>query len=427
MEIREERQANPVEDPVSALVAVTRPIINGVVQSIGAEYVKSFPTRGDIPLYMIGRLRKESDGDIGVAFEYAIHEAIQKRTGSVTDRVSDALKLCNIRRGDPASILFAIEKQGAKQLISTDLDLITDSSRALSGRRGQPVLLKKHLNQLAAAFRRPTTRPNLPQSINGLWKADLFLGSPEPDHWVGTTVKINLSRLESAAGLRIAIVPAQPGRSDRVYLDGSKQLVVCPVPHDQSFMETFYEGWRLIQSLCASDFNMPAPAAVPSSLLREVAKVYVERRLFSVADVLEATAAFAQPHLLETSTESVTSTAFQADVRPETSTVLGPFPIRHRDEIVDRSSVNSAERRPLNAEEMREFAQSILERIPRGSTEQNLFRSNVQMSVMNALGQRSEFVDKTVADVLDWAAEEVSDDFVPDYDPALRDLAWPSH
>ncbi len=84
----------------------------------------------------------------------------------------------NIKKGDPASILFAIEKQGSKQLISTDLDLITDNSRALSLKQGQPVKLKKYLNQLAAAFRRPKTGPNLPQSIKGLWKADLFLGSP---------------------------------------------------------------------------------------------------------------------------------------------------------------------------------------------------------------------------------------------------------
>ena len=49
MEVREERQASPVEDPVSALVAVTRPIINGVAQSIGSEFVEAYASRGDIP------------------------------------------------------------------------------------------------------------------------------------------------------------------------------------------------------------------------------------------------------------------------------------------------------------------------------------------------------------------------------------------
>jgi hypothetical protein len=328
VEIREERQANPVEDPVSALIAVTRPIINGVTQSIGSEFVEAFDTRGEIPLKMIGRLRKESDGDIGVAFEYAIHEAVQRAQPVIVERVTDALKLCNIRRGDPASILFAIEKQGSKQLIGTDLDLITDNSRALSGRQGQPVKLKNYLNTLAAAFRRPTTRLNLPQSINGLWKADLFLGSPEPDHWVGTSVKITRSRLEAAAGLRIAIVPMRPGQSDKIVRDESKNLIVCPVPHDQSFMEVFYEGWRLVQTLCTTDFAMPSAAAVPSPLLREVAKVYAERRDYSVAEVLEVTRPFAQPHLLDTTTESVASTSFHADVQPGTGTVVSPFPIQ---------------------------------------------------------------------------------------------------
>ncbi len=328
MEIREERQASPVEDPVSALVAVTRPIINGIVQSIGAEYVAAYDSRAEIPIKMLGRLRKESDGDIGIAFEYAIHEAVQRREAIVLERVTDALKLCNIRRGDPASILFAIEKQGAKQLIGTDLELITDNSRALSGKQGQPVKLKKYLNQLAAAFRRTSTKPNLPQSINGLWKADLFLGSPEPDHWVGTSVKITRTRLERAAGLRIAIVPESAGQSDAIHRDEAKNLIVCPVPHDESFMQIFYEGWRLVQSLCASDFKMPPPAAAHTPLLREVAGIYAQRRDFSVGEVLNVTAPFAQPHLLETRPESVSSTSFQADVSPDTGTVVAPTPMQ---------------------------------------------------------------------------------------------------
>jgi len=329
VEIRQERQASPVEDPVSALVAVTRPIINGVVHSIGSEYLDAYDRdQSAVPLKMLGRLRKESDGDIGVAFEWAIHEAVQIADPVILERVTDALKLCNIKRGVPESILFAIEKQGSKQLISTQLELITDNSRALSGKQGQPVKLKKYLNQLAAAFRRPTTRPNLPQSINGLWKADLFLGSQVPDHWVGTSVKIRRSRLEAAPGLRIAIVPDLAGQSDTIYRDEARNLIVCPVPHDQSFMEKFYEGWRLVQSLCASDFKMPPAAAVPSPVLREVARVYVERRDFSVGEVLDATGPFSQPHLLETDTESVASTSFQADIAPGTSTVIGPFPMQ---------------------------------------------------------------------------------------------------
>jgi hypothetical protein len=329
MEIREERQAAPVAEVVAALTAVTRPIIAGILHSVAAEYLAAYendPSR--VPLKMLGRLRKEGDGDVGIAFEYAVHDAVLNGDARVAERVADALYMCNIKAGDPASILFAIEKQGSKQLISTELDLVTDNSRVLSGNVGQPVKLKKYLNTLAAAFRRKTTGLNLPQSIRGLWKADLFLGSPEPDHWVGTSVKVNPSRLEAAPGLRIAIVPAGAGKSDAISRDEQKNLVVCPMPYDGSFMELFYEGWRIVQALCASDFKIPKEVDIPNPLHREVAKVYVERREFPVLDVLEATAKFAQPHLLETKTETVASAPFASDTRPWTATVIGPFPLQ---------------------------------------------------------------------------------------------------
>lgn len=326
MEIREERQYSAVADQVSALVAVTRPIIAGVLQSIATDMIEAAGhSRASLPLKLLGRLRKQGDGDCGIAFEYAIHDAIASGDPIATERVSDALKKCRITRGDPASILFAIEKAGSQQLVSTEIDLITDNSRALSGYRGQPVKLKKHFNQLAAAFRRPSTRPNLPQSIRGLWKADLFLGSPVPDHWVGTTVKINPNRLEAARGLRIAIVPSGSGRSDAIRLDEQKNLVVCPMPHDGSFMQIFYEAWRIIQVLCTTDFGTPREVELPVPAHREVARVYVERREFPVFDVLEVIQQFAQPELLVTRDDTVDTVSYHAKATPGTSMAVAPF------------------------------------------------------------------------------------------------------
>jgi hypothetical protein len=327
VQLREERQANPVEDPVGALVAVTRPILVSILASIGAQYVEEYDDRGQMPLRMLGRLRKQGDGDTGIAFEYAIHDAVRSRNAIVQDRVSDALARCRITKGDPASILFAIEKQGSQQLIDTDLQLVTDESRWLSGKRGQPAKLKNYMNQLAAAFRRPTTRPNLPQSIRGLWKADLFLGSSEPDHWVGTTVKYNAAHLEAASGLRIAIVPTQSGRGDAIRFDDSKNLVICPIPHDASFMQTFHEGWRIAQSLCETDFQMPKDVDIPNPVHREAARVFSERRDFAIGEVIQATEKFAQPHLLETTTEDVATASFQKSDEPDTRTIVGPFPL----------------------------------------------------------------------------------------------------
>lgn len=182
MRIRAEKQNNPVSDEVSALIAVTRPIIAGVYHLIGQDVLSAIGPRGEIRLKLLGKIRSKGDGDTGIAFEYAVHDAVANGVPVVVQRVADALSRCRIYRGDPSSILFAIEKSGSPQLISTEIELITSESRVLSGERGQPVKLKGYLNQLAAAFRRLSTRRQLRQSIRGLWKADLFLGSTEPDH-----------------------------------------------------------------------------------------------------------------------------------------------------------------------------------------------------------------------------------------------------
>lgn len=329
LQVREETQAAAVADEVAALVSVTRPIINGVLTSIGDEYLGPWDhDRTRIPLKHLGRLRKEGDGDTGIAFEYAIHDAVRTQNPIVMERVSEALKICKIKEGDPSSILFAIEKQGSKQLIETDLGLITDESRVLSGSRGHPVKLKGQMNKLAAAFRRGNTRPNLPQSIRGLWKADLFLGSQTPDHWVGTSVKINPSHLEAAAGLRIAIVPTRSGKSDNVKKHDQKNLIVCPIPHDGSFMQVFYEGWRIVQVLCETDFKTPKEVELPVPHHREVARVYTERRDHPILEVIEAVGVFAQPNLLVTETETANAEGFQTSLLPDTNTIISPRPLQ---------------------------------------------------------------------------------------------------
>jgi hypothetical protein len=330
MEIREDRQSRPAADEVGALVAVIRPVLVGVLQSISDEVVNVFGERNQLPLRMLARLRKRGDGDCGIAFEYAVHDAVISADPIVLERVSDALNKCRIARGNPASILFAIEKSGIQQLISTEINLITENSRVLTGQPGQPVKLQKHLNALAVAFRRPGTRLNLPQSIRGLWKADLFLGSTETDHWVGTTVKINPALLESAKGLRIAIIPSLAGRSDGIRLDEQKNLVLCPMPHDDSFMQIFYEGWRIVQALCERDFNMPREIDIPNPAHREVARIFVERRDFPVADVIKATRKFAKPDLVVTTTEAAPSAPCAAAIHPGTSAIITPIPRQQR-------------------------------------------------------------------------------------------------
>ncbi len=124
------------------------------------------------------------------------------------------------------------------------------------------------MSAAAAAFRRKGVGSGLPQSISGLWRADLFLGSPEADRWVGTTVKINRAHLEGDRGLRVAVVPASEGKSVKIYKDEGRDLVVCPLPYDGSFVETFYKAWGVVSQFLAADARVPKEVALsrpPSS------------------------------------------------------------------------------------------------------------------------------------------------------------------
>jgi hypothetical protein len=259
MRVRREKQRNPVADEVLALTAVVRPILAGVLYGLKADVAREAGGYDNIKLKMLQRLRRSGDGDIGICFEYAVHEAMNNKDSRVLDRINDAIGLCKIRTTEPRSILFGLEKSGSFQLIDTAHDILTDDSRVLAGLKqgGQPPKLKRRLAILAAAFKRPLTRVALPWSIQGLWKADLFVGSVGTQQWVGTSVKINPAHLEAAPGLRIGIVPTRAGRSDRVVLDEKRGLVVCLLHHDQDFMQIFYEGFRVVQAFLAADAKIP--------------------------------------------------------------------------------------------------------------------------------------------------------------------------
>lgn len=299
---RIETQVNRVADDVSALTAVVRPILQATLYALKQDVVAEVGGYENVKLKMLPRLYRRGDGDCGLSFEYAVHDALNRGEGSVLDRIADALSgHCNVPGTRPASILFGLEKAGARQLIETSAGLLTVDSSLLYGTRGRPVKLQRHLRQLADAFRRPDARPALPQSISGLWKADLFLGTADADRWVGTSVKINPRDLEGARGLRIGVVPSRQGRSDAITHDTMRNLVICPLPHDGEFMEIFYRGWGIVQQVIEADAKLPPEVNLPGPLERQVARQLVERREFPVVDVIGALAPLAQPGLLATS------------------------------------------------------------------------------------------------------------------------------
>jgi hypothetical protein len=323
MDIRAERQQNQVADEVSALVSVIRPILLGLLWGLKGEVAAEVGGYPHVRLRMLNRLRLPGDGDCGICFEYAVHDAMRRGDDMVRERVDAALRLCNVPGDALDSILFAVEKSGSEQFIDTARELVTEDSRILSGTRGQPAKLHKHIQGIAQAFRRPAARIALPWSISGLWKADLFIGKTDTDRWVGTTVKVNPARLEGARGLRVGIVPASHTETDAPYVDNQRNLVVCPLLHDGNFMQVFYEGWQVVQAFLDADGDMPTEVALPRPPMREAARMLVDRRDFAVLDVHEALAAFAQPELLITEEQ-------QADVelnrgeRPEMQKVVVP-------------------------------------------------------------------------------------------------------
>lgn len=300
MRVQQEQQLNPIQDEVAALTAVVRPILKGTLYALRADIVAEAGGYEQVKLKMLPRLYRAGDGDCGICFEYAVHEAMNRGDSRVLERINDAAKLCNVPGGAPRSILFGLEKSGAQQLIATAEDVLTEESSLLYGKRGRPVKLKKHLGQIAGAFRNRRTRLALPNSIRGLWKADLFVGFSDSERWAATTVKINPSHLEGAEGLRIGIVPTRQGLSDKVRKDEAKNLVICPLHHDGDFMQMFYEGWRVVQAFVDADARVPKEVSLPGPVEREVARVLEQRREFPVVDVVEALGPFSQRELLRT-------------------------------------------------------------------------------------------------------------------------------
>lgn len=321
MRVREHRQLNPIADEVLALTAVVRPILSGVLYSLKEDVVAEAGGRQNVKLKMLERLRRPADGDCGICFEYAVHDAMCRGDPMVLDRIETATRLCNFGGNQPKSILFGLEKSGAQQLIGTAMEVLTDDSRVLSGVPGQPAKLRRYLNTLAAAFRRQSLRRALPYSINGLWKADLFVGFSDIDRWVGTSVKINPRDLEEAAGLRIGIVPVRQGAMDRVRKHDTKNLVICPLSHDGDFMQVFYEGWRIVQAFLKADCQVPKEVELPRPVDREVARILAERREFAVVDVIEAIAVFGQPELLETDDRQTDLFAISGETQTDTIVV----------------------------------------------------------------------------------------------------------
>jgi hypothetical protein len=308
MKIVIEQQRNPINSEVTALISVVRPILTGLLYGIKEDIANELNGYNNIKLKMLPRLYRPGDGDVGISFEWAVHDAIRRHDPLIIERVVDACNMCRIPGERYTSLMFGLEKTGRINLIDNLDTVITNNSRVLTGTQAQPPLLKNHIKQLAAAFRRPETRTALPYSINGLWKADLFVGTTDEDRWVGTTLKINPQDLEGARGLRIGIVPASQGRDDRIRKDDQKNLVICPLPYDGSFMELFYTGWRIVKQFLYADARVPFEVALPNPPERQVTRELEMRREFNVLEIVQVLEPQSQTDLLENEIREINTT-----------------------------------------------------------------------------------------------------------------------
>lgn len=280
---------------------MVRPILNGVLFSLKGARVARFGGIEKITLEDLAREYREGHGDCGICFEYAVHDAVRTRDALLYPIISEVLETyCNIK-GGAESILFGAEKKGKLDLIDTSASLVTDESRVLVGKTGQPPKLKKHMETIKKALNSDRHKAKLPESIRGLWKADLFLGASGPDHWVGSTLKINKGDLEAAPGLRVAIYP-EAKKGEAPMKDDAKNLILCPVPYEQGFMELFYGAFYVVKQVLDADAKLPKEVALPHSADRHVASELVARSSFPIVDVIAALGPLGQPELLQEST-----------------------------------------------------------------------------------------------------------------------------
>ena len=290
-------QNDEVGEAVRARYTMVASILRAMLFSSQGEMVTALGGPTKITLEQLARIYQEGDGDYGICFEYALHDSIRSRQASIYPTIEEVLhSYCKIK-GAPESILFGLEKNGTLNIVETAQDSLTDDARALVGKPGKPPFLKQRIAVLERAFRSVKHRDRLPHSIRGLWQADLFLGSPSAEQWVGTTLKVNRESLKGAPGLRIGVYPSS--KKEGPSRDSDKNLILCPLPYRSDFMVLFSASFQIAKQLMHSNAQMPKPPALVYEDDLAVAEWLSDRRAYPVMAILEALNPLMQPGLLK--------------------------------------------------------------------------------------------------------------------------------
>src|SRR3989442_4359427 len=89
IQLRLEFQEALVADEVSAITAVVRPILTGILYALKGEVAQEVGGYDNLKLFMLSRLRRPGDGDTGVCFEYAVHDALTRGDATVSERLAN--------------------------------------------------------------------------------------------------------------------------------------------------------------------------------------------------------------------------------------------------------------------------------------------------------------------------------------------------
>ena len=233
----------------------------------------------------------------------ALHDSIRAKQPSIYNKVSYVLEqFCRIG-ARAESILFGSEKSGKQSILESAKSVLTDNSKLLPGTQARPTFLKRHIDKISLAMRHAHVANNLPSSIRGVWKADLFLGNPDSDYWVATTLKTNRLSIEAAPGLRIAMYPEErPNEEPRA--DGS--LILCPLPYNSDFMQLFGSTFQIVKHIISARGGMPNRVALVYFHDQEVAKWLTDRAHFPLVGILEALESIKQVDLLGNAMQEAT-------------------------------------------------------------------------------------------------------------------------
>jgi hypothetical protein len=254
----------------------------------GDHEVTGGTSREDVRLIGLRRVViRGDDGLHGCAFEYAVHEAVNRAGGipepvasAVASVVSAEVGALYTELGVPftawspgvRSVMFAVEKQHDDPERLRVRAQLGDGALIWAGAGPEPYLLGEVLPSCAIPSRyrhgrrRATGRalPALPPALSQVWRTDLFLGgatvdrtpavadlvgSAEPTAWISATVKYRARQVVGGPGLHLGLESGFVyGRRHPLETTRSRRagLRVLTLPVDGEFMEAFNRAWRVL-------------------------------------------------------------------------------------------------------------------------------------------------------------------------------------